>query len=112
MAERETGYGLPMSSSDDERVLRTMERDLTADHGVRTALDVFNGSERDEVSDGSDGRDVGWPRRTTVVTLLGVVTLLAVVGTGNAMSWLGGLVLTVAAVAVVDARRSERRAAR
>lgn len=84
-----------MSETDQARLLLAMERELADDRGVRTAIDAF------------DEAQVRWPRRT-VVTLFGVFTALAVIGTGHATNWAGALVLTIMTVAVVDAHRVER----
>lgn len=89
-----------MSATEDEWALYRWERELADDDGVRSALEAF------------DERHRGWScrwSRTDVVTFLGVVTAVALIASGTAASVLGGLVLSLAGLAVVDAQWTQRR---
>lgn len=89
-----------MSATEDEWALYRWERELADDAGVRNALEAF------------DERRGRWPcrgSRSHVVTLLGAITAIALIASGTAASVLGGLVLSLAGLAVVDAQWTQRR---
>jgi len=72
-----------------------MERDLAEDEGVRAAAGAFQPPSS---------------RREVIVTVLGVITAMSVIGSGHAVTWPGALVLVVTTLAVADARRVGGRA--
>jgi hypothetical protein len=88
-----------MSGIEDEWALLRLERELEGDDGVRDALVAF---------DERSGRS---PRRCRryVVTVLGIITAVAILASGTAASVLGVMVLVIAALAVFDAHRNPRR---
>lgn len=85
-----------MWSTDDEWTLFRLERELSQDEGVRRALEALD-----------------WRRRTRlrrwVVTVVGAITALAVVGAGQASSLLGVTVLLLVGLAVGETHREARR---